>query len=364
MGDKSPEHEVRQPPEKEAEVETGTGKDVKAGVETDVNLDNKADTNSDADPKAEPSTQPIADEGKADVQLNVHLDPNDDTWPNTEVNTSQWPQDPPPEEGTGAEGQVETDLENLPAILSTPQDRTAKGSKWWENAHQRPPAGDPDRAYLFTQRVESPLPREEILHRVEKYNRLVVGDGESEDRNPMGDHLRASTPPMERVSKTAEKLVQGGMNLTHENLKTIFEHFTRNSGLVASLQEYAADKRDVPVEHVNKLLQERDELMYELARQCDHFKKQANRGTESDDYLNSHKDKISALEKEKEELQVESEAMWEKVRSARDELEEQKDNCRKERIVLQMQVEKLERLLQRRQETGEASGEVDEESGE
>lgn len=287
-------------------------------------------TSTDTNPEANP-------EVSHDAGLDANLDANPGA--NPDAKPSQSTQDPPLADIPGDE-QDQYVPESIGITLSTQQDRTAKGSKFWDRTHAPPSPGHPDRHLILSQRVD-PIPsREEFLRRVQQWKKTTVGDG-TEDPNPMGDHLRASTPPLERVKKVKEQLEQIGFDITDENYRTIFEHHTRNSGLVASLQEYLADKRDVPVEHVNKLLLQRDELMFELAKQVEYQKKQGNGGTDSDDDMQLIKQQNAELQARNKTLERENQEWQQKFEQAEEEMYLKEKECGLEKIELKGQIFQL-----------------------
>lgn len=309
MGNDSPEHEAQPLPEV---------------------------TSTDTNPEANP-------EASHDTGFDANLDANPGTTPN--ANPPQSTQDPPLAEIPRDE-QDQHVPENVGITLWTQQDRTAKGSKFWDRTHAPPSPGHPDRYLMLSHRVESIPSREELLRRVQQWKKTTTGDG-TEDSNPMGDHLRASTPPLERVEKVKEQLEERGFDITDENFRTIFEHYTRNSGLVASLQEYLADKREVPVEHVNKLLLQWDELMFEFAKQVEYQKKQGNGGTDSDDDLRKYKEQNAKLQARNTKLEKENQEWQQKSKQAEEEMCLIEKDCGLEKTELRGQIYQLQCDLHR-----------------
>ena len=196
------------------------------------------------------------------------------TKPTSDKSTPSEPGDTPPQSphspssspvatNTDAGGPSEA-LGDSDEATQRQQTRSANGGEFFGQVHPPPRPGHPDRRHLFVQ--STPIPDNKKVDIVEKWKASMVGDGTSEP-SPMGDHLRPSTPPTERVQKTREQLEEMGIEVNDEIYKTIFDQFTGNSGLYTSLQEYAADGKDIPVEHARELVRQIDRLKMEFATQ-------------------------------------------------------------------------------------------------
>ncbi|KPM34654.1 hypothetical protein AK830_g11915 [Neonectria ditissima] len=145
-------------------------------------------------------------------------------------------------------------------------ERRAHDRCWWSDRHPMPKSGEADRRNLFASTSNAPIGEEEATAIVELWKSIVTNP-ETGTLEPMGHHLRSSTPPMQRADKASERLAQQGVAVSDRMFKTIFEQATTNSGLDAAMQEYFRDKDEVPVRYVNEYRVRIDRLKMEMSLQ-------------------------------------------------------------------------------------------------
>ncbi|KAF5011418.1 hypothetical protein FDECE_2481 [Fusarium decemcellulare] len=177
-------------------------------------------------------------------------------------------QDEPPQLPLGQEGgsssEDSTQYPSRDGYRLWKEARQRHSKDWWGTKHSLPAMGESDRQFLF---ARNPLiTEEEAKHAVDTFNN-AIRDEETGELNPLGLHLRPSTPPMERAMKQIDGLKEQGYEVTPELRREIIENYARNSGLIPALHEWCKGKKDVPVAHVRELLAMIDRLKLEMASQ-------------------------------------------------------------------------------------------------
>ncbi|VTT70831.1 unnamed protein product [Fusarium fujikuroi] len=127
--------------------------------------------------------------------------------------------------------------------------RKTKDLNWWGSKHHEAERGDPDREFEFARNM--PVSNQDIKSKP----------------NPLGPHLRPTTPPMERAEKQIKGLENQGINVTPGLREEVTHHFISNSGLHAALLIWCRNKKDVPVQYVNEYIKSMSRLKLEMATQ-------------------------------------------------------------------------------------------------
>ncbi|KAJ3519915.1 hypothetical protein NM208_g13935 [Fusarium decemcellulare] len=177
-------------------------------------------------------------------------------------------QDEPPqlplEQEGGSSSEDSTQYPSRDGYRLWKEARQEHDKDWWGSKHSLPATGESDRQFLF---ARNPLiTEEEAKAAVNTFNN-AIRDEETGELNPLGLHLRPSTPPMERAMKQIDGLKKQGYEVTPELKREIIENYARNSGLIPALHEWCKGKKDVPVAHVRELLAMIDRLKLEMASQ-------------------------------------------------------------------------------------------------
>ncbi|KAF5697743.1 hypothetical protein FGLOB1_12556 [Fusarium globosum] len=127
--------------------------------------------------------------------------------------------------------------------------RKTKDLNWWGSKHHEAERGDPDREFEFARNM--PVSNQDIKSKP----------------NPLGPHLRPTTPPMEKAEKQIKGLENQGINVTPGLREEVTHHFISNSGLHAALLIWCRNKKDVPVQYVNEYIKSMSRLKLEMATQ-------------------------------------------------------------------------------------------------
>jgi hypothetical protein len=147
------------------------------------------------------------------------------------------------------------------------KNRKTKDHTWWGSKHYEPERGDPDREFMFARNM--PVSNQEIEDAQQAYDSIII-DPDTGKPNPLGPHLRPTTPPMERVEKQVKGLMDQGVDVPSELVKEMIHHFTSNNGMHSALLIWCSGQKDAPVEYVNELIRSIDRLKLEMAtQQCD-----------------------------------------------------------------------------------------------
>lgn len=219
-------------------------------------------------------------------------------------------------------------------------DRSAKGSEWWGEPHAPPSPGNPDHKHIFV-RPTIPVPSDEAKQIVQKWKATLEGDG-TMDPSPIGEHLRQSTPPLKRFEKARDRLSQRGLEVTDEMQKSIFDQFTQNTGLLASLQEYAADKKEIPVELVQELIRQMDRMKMEFATQNNfQYSKSKALKVEIEELERDVEHDVEGLEAEKAHLSLEIAKLKQKLEETIEKAE--KNEERDKNLIKRLEVQMAER---------------------
>ncbi|KAF4458004.1 hypothetical protein F53441_158 [Fusarium austroafricanum] len=144
--------------------------------------------------------------------------------------------------------------------------------KWWRDGQFEPGLSDPDRQFIIT-------------------------DPEAGETNPLGSHLRPTTPLLERAEKHVQDLRDQGVEVLAERVKEIFDHFTTNSGLYASLMEWCEGTDAVPIEHVREIVKMLDRLKLEMGKQ---MRDATERGNKKDNEYKFLRQQYEQLRREKD----------------------------------------------------------------
>ncbi|KLO94194.1 uncharacterized protein LW93_11777 [Fusarium fujikuroi] len=142
--------------------------------------------------------------------------------------------------------------------------RKTKDLNWWGSKHHEAERGDPDREFEFARNM--PVSNQDIKSAQQAYNSRVT-DPFTGKPNPLGPHLRPTTPPMERAEKQIKGLENQGINVTPGLREEVTHHFISNSGLHAALLIWCRNKKDVPVQYVNEYIKSMSRLKLEMATQ-------------------------------------------------------------------------------------------------
>ncbi|CCT68625.1 uncharacterized protein FFUJ_07426 [Fusarium fujikuroi IMI 58289] len=142
--------------------------------------------------------------------------------------------------------------------------RKTKDLNWWGSKHHEAERGDPDREFEFARNM--PVSNQDIKSAQQAYNSRVT-DPFTGKPNPLGPHLRPTTPPMGRAEKQIKGLENQGINVTPGLREEVTHHFISNSGLHAALLIWCRNKKDVPVQYVNEYIKSMSRLKLEMATQ-------------------------------------------------------------------------------------------------
>ncbi|KAF4417647.1 hypothetical protein FACUT_12102 [Fusarium acutatum] len=85
--------------------------------------------------------------------------------------------------------------------------------------------------------------------------------------DPLGPHLRPTTPPMEKAEKQIKGLEDQGVTVTPGLREEVTHHFISNNGLHAAFLIWCRNKKDVPVQYVNEYIKSMSRLKLEMATQ-------------------------------------------------------------------------------------------------
>ncbi|KAI8672412.1 hypothetical protein NCS56_00703900 [Fusarium sp. Ph1] len=212
------------------------------------------------------------------------------------------------------------------------ENRQRHDPEWWGTRHPYPQIGDPDREFIYARNV--PISDEEVDDAVAAYNKVATNQG-TEEFNTLGVSMRPTTPPMERAKKQVEGLVEQGFEVTTALRDEIYEKLTRDSGLIAALQEYCRNGDDVPNAHANELLKMLDRLKALFAEEMAKSSKQLQDLSDNFDDYKKSKEKLSEAEnKIKHQGGVDST----KQANGFSQLEEKVARLLKEKAVLQSKI--------------------------
>ncbi|KAF4963802.1 hypothetical protein FZEAL_10915 [Fusarium zealandicum] len=258
--------------------------------------------------------------------------------------------------------------------------RQAHGKEWWGEAHPVPPSGHQDRVLMFAKNPPPPT-KEEIREQVEAYQAAMTNNL-TQDADPMGVHLRSSTPPLERAEKQIQGLKTQGYDVTPELKKEIYDKFTLNSGLISALLEWMPGKDQVPVEHVRELVKMINRLQLTMSEEQTHqSREQKTLGDNFDDFQDEHKQleqEFDDLQKKHEDLSKEKDDTDKKLQDKEKELQQLKENIPSETDEIEMEwlkeeltaakskvdnfAREIRQLKFQRDNAGDRSGEQDEQN--
>ncbi|RKK68875.1 hypothetical protein BFJ69_g13235 [Fusarium oxysporum] len=142
--------------------------------------------------------------------------------------------------------------------------RKTKDHNWWGSKHHEPERGDPDREFQFARNMS--VSNQEIKDAQQAYDARII-DPFAGKPDPLGPHLRPTTPPMEKAKKQNKGLEDQGVNVTPELREEVTHQFISNSGIHAALLIWCRNKKDVPVQYVNEFIKSMDQLQLEMATQ-------------------------------------------------------------------------------------------------
>lgn len=151
-------------------------------------------------------------------------------------------------------------------MLKHKHDREVHDEKWWGDRHTLPAPEDPDRKFVFATTSNAIITDDEVAAEVRNWKKKMTNPTTGEVE-PMGLHLRQSSPPVGKAERARDKLIEQNIEVSDEMYKTIFDQFAQNSGLDASMLEFFPDKKEVPVEYVNELRRRIDRLKMEMSKQ-------------------------------------------------------------------------------------------------
>ncbi|KAJ4267466.1 hypothetical protein NW762_003573 [Fusarium torreyae] len=204
--------------------------------------------------------------------------------------------------------------------LDNREARREHDKKWWGDRHNPPPLGDANRQHLFS--WNPPISGEEVQRTLAAFHDRIR-DPDTGELNPLGAHLRPSTPPLERAKKQVQSLKDNGVNVTLDLVKEMYDHHTKNNGLQPALQEWCQGKDAVPVEHVNELLKMLDRLKLEMAKQ------QRDTNDKLSQVTKNYDENKGALEKSEQELN-ELTKLYEQLEKEKEETEKKLENKQKD----------------------------------
>lgn len=247
-----------------------------------------------------------------------------------------------PPKSDGQSEQLESLADTREDTALDQNDRSAKGSEWWGELHPPPAPGDPDHKYIFVD-PGTEITRDDARQVVQGWKATLGGDGTT-DPSPMGDHLRQSTPPLERFEKMKDRLRQNGLEITDQMEKTIFEQLTQNIGFMASLQEFAAGKKELPVELANELVRQIDRMKMEMATQVN-LQSQRIKVLEDDlqECERKRETEVEKLEADKKYLEADIEEFEEKIREVEEEAKEKEASDQAHIVRLNKKVAQLQK---------------------
>ncbi|KAI3584913.1 hypothetical protein IWW34DRAFT_800838 [Fusarium oxysporum f. sp. albedinis] len=87
--------------------------------------------------------------------------------------------------------------------------RKTKDHNWWGSKHHEPERGDPDREFQFARNMS--VSNQEIKDAQQAYDARII-DPFAGKPDPLGPHLRPTTPPMEKAEKQNKGLEDQGVN--------------------------------------------------------------------------------------------------------------------------------------------------------
>lgn len=208
----------------------------------------------------------------------------DQTQPPTEADENQQP------------GPVSRDDQigpNTAEYEANLQNRQRHDHEWWGAKHSYPRPGHPDREFMFSR--NPPISRQEFGDVVAAYDNVATNQG-TEPFNTLGVSMRPTTPPMERAKKQVDGLVEQGFEVTWALRDEIYEKFTRDSGLIAALQEYCRDGQSVPPAQANELLKMVDRLKALMSKEMSKYSEQlGGLSDDFDDYKKLTEERVEML---------------------------------------------------------------------
>ncbi|KAM0424627.1 hypothetical protein ACHAPT_010153 [Fusarium lateritium] len=237
------------------------------------------------------------------------------------------------------------------------QNRQRHDPDWWGTRQQEmPEIGDPNREFLFAR--NPPITTTEAMEAIAAYYNLATNGG-TEPYDTLGVSMRPTTPPMDRARKQVEGLIEQGIDVTGNLKREIYEHFTRNSGLIAALQEHCRDKKEVPVEHVNEMIKMIHRLESLFAIEMDKDSKKFQKlNDDFDEYKKNQEKREQALRKQWQEAEGKFTDAMDKLDAKQSELDDLQrqggvdpnqdstnkvNEVRGENAVLRMKLQRLEK---------------------
>jgi hypothetical protein len=167
--------------------------------------------------------------------------------------------------------------------------RLEHDQQWWGEQHPEPPLNHPDRQLMWAR--NDPISDEEFKDAVKGYNDHIINP-ETGEADPIGVHLRSSTPPMERARKQIQRLKDDGQDVPTELVKEILHHYTLNSGTLPALLEWSKDEKTIPVELANEFVKMIDRLKLEMAKQLRDVHQMLDEANTDKDELNKFNDTL------------------------------------------------------------------------
>ncbi|KAF9765138.1 hypothetical protein IL306_002614 [Fusarium sp. DS 682] len=227
---------------------------------------------------------------------------------------------------------VQTARETEETYKDYRQARKEYDHTWWGNTHGEPARGNPDRRFMFAR--NPPVSDQKIQDALQAYN-VSIMDPATGELNPLGPHLRPTTPPMERAEKQIKGLQDQCVEVPPELVKEMIHHFTSNNGLHQALLEWCQGKKDVPVEYFNELIKRIDRLKLEASAQLRDVTEKLDRAIQERDarlvFQDSHGNKSlhsqknDLLRQQNQKLIEENAALKKEVERLREEKEERGD---------------------------------------
>ncbi|KAH7255768.1 uncharacterized protein BKA55DRAFT_592996 [Fusarium redolens] len=141
------------------------------------------------------------------------------------------------------------------------KNRKTKGHTWWGSKHYEPERGDPDREFMFARNM--PVSNQEIEDAQQAYDSIII-DPDTGKPNPLGPHLRPTTPPMERVEKQVKGLMDQGVDRT-EGCPCRLEMATQQCDVTEELEQAIRDCEEKEV-RCQQLQSENAKLEMEVQR--------------------------------------------------------------------------------------------------
>ncbi|PNP77244.1 hypothetical protein FNYG_09544 [Fusarium nygamai] len=142
--------------------------------------------------------------------------------------------------------------------------RKTKDLNWWGSKQHEAESGNPDREFQFARNM--PVSNDDVKSAQQAYNARIT-DPATGRPNPLGPHLRPTTPPMEKAEKQVKGLEDQGVDVTPGLREEVAHHFISNNGLHAALLIWCRNKKDVPVQYVNEYIKSMSRLKLEMATQ-------------------------------------------------------------------------------------------------